>query len=150
MMSQRLSAAIVVGAVFACPSVLWAGRPIIVTVTHEAVFQNLGDYPNSVFYLAAGRGWLPVQSGVATQINLNGWEKASLRLCMQFPGILSTRTATGRRGRGQLLARDRGKPSRQMVTVVILRAAQAWADTAEEVESSVRTIQPRQGRGELS
>ncbi len=76
----RLSA-VVVGLVLAWPGAVWAGRPVIVTVQHDAVFENLDDYPAYSFYVGSDRGgWQPVRSGAATQINLPAWEGAPVHL----------------------------------------------------------------------
>jgi hypothetical protein len=79
-MRQVLSLVIGIAVVLAWPSILCAARPIGGPVLHEATFQNLADYPQYRFYLAAGRVWRPVQHGVAIKICMDEWKGSPLHL----------------------------------------------------------------------
>jgi hypothetical protein len=79
-MRQALTVVVVIAIVLAWPSILCAGRPVVGVALHEATFQNLADYPQYSFYLAAGNVWQPVQPRAPVKIGLEEWKGASLHL----------------------------------------------------------------------
>jgi len=64
---------VILGVLLVASSNLQAAPPIVVTVQHDAVFDNLADYPQYEFYLAAS-SWNRLQQGTPTQINLPEWQ----------------------------------------------------------------------------
>jgi hypothetical protein len=79
LMRVMLASAAILAVLLGAPNCLRAARPIVVSVQHDATFENLGDYPTYEFYLGAS-GWHHVQPGTPTRINLPEWEGLPLYL----------------------------------------------------------------------